>query len=508
MNAIFVTQDRDCGRNSDPPIVGPLMPPFTHALLHLQVDELRGRQFPLGLQAELRSVSHGAPRSRPVAKALPPTRGLKRRLIEVQTQNSSSSGLPSAGAAWTAEDAQRARQYPLTAAGLSARSMRVGLVPQSLLRRREPVEARRIGNKRARARRRQKQHEDRLRASVGEMGILHRLSMGGSEADYRKRADTLWAFMSRHGLSVRPPARLDEALSDYGDWAFLGGEKAEHGEKLKAALAALFPLLMPPGRLVHPLFDRTLRGWRRVAPTFARTGYPEGVSYAISGQLMRMGKFSEALLNVVCFSTYLRPSSALGLRTADLIPPPPGGGSAAVNRWTLLVAPTEREESTKTGDYDMAVVLDDTREPELGQMLQAQAMRMRVAHQSTEEDDDGQVPLWQFTARSYVASWREAVAGLGLQAICTTPYQARHGGPSRDLQSRLRTEAEVAARGWWKTPASVRNYAKPSRMNKVAQQAGKSILEFGESVRVRFRRAILNGTAARLPRPRPLALAS
>ena len=39
---------------------------------------------------------------------------------------------------------------------------------------------------------------------------------------------------------------MDEALSDYADWAYLAGEKAEHGEKLKAALAALHPLVMPP----------------------------------------------------------------------------------------------------------------------------------------------------------------------------------------------------------------------------------------------------------------------
>ena len=493
------------------------MPAFTHARLHRQVDELRGQQFPIGLRTALKSVSHGGSLPRTPPQALPRTSGLKRRLVEVQTQNSTSSGLPSAGAAWSAEDAQRARQYPQRASSLTARSLRVGLVPLSLLRHRQPLEAKRIANKRARARRRQKQHEDRLRASVGEMGVLHRLSMGGSETDYKKRADTLWAFMSKHGLSARPPARLDEALSDYADWAFLGGEKAEHGEKLKAALAALFPLLMPPGKLVHPLFDRALRGWRRMAPTFARTGYPEGVSYAISGQLMQMGKFSEALLNTLCFSTYLRPSSALGLRTCDLIPPPPGGGTAAVMRWTLLVSPTEREEATKTGDFDMAVVLDDTREPELGRMLQAQAQQMRarhhgVAHPSSELDDDGSIQMWEFTARSYVASWREAVAALGLQQVCTTPYQARHGGPSRDIQSRLRTEAEVAARGWWKTAASVRNYAKPARMNKVAQQAGKSILEYGEFVRVRFKRAILSGTAvpppAPLPPPRlpPLAL--
>ena len=56
----------------------------------------------------------------------------------------------------------------------------------------------------------------------------------------------LWVFMSRHGLPARPDALLDEALSDYTGWAYLAGEKAEHGEQLKAALASLHPFMMPP----------------------------------------------------------------------------------------------------------------------------------------------------------------------------------------------------------------------------------------------------------------------
>ena len=100
----------------------------------------------------------------------------------------------------------------------------------------------------------------------------------------------LWAFMSRHGLPSRPATALDEALSDYSDWAYLAGEKAEHGEKLKAALEALHPSMMPPGKLTHPLFVRAMRGWRRAAPSYSRTGYPEGVSHAISGRLAQMGR--------------------------------------------------------------------------------------------------------------------------------------------------------------------------------------------------------------------------
>ena len=77
-------------------------------------------------------------------------------------------------------------------------------------------------------------------------------------------------------------------------------------------------------------------------------------------------------------------------------------------------------------------------------------------------------------------AWKKSVQALGLDRVCQTPYQARHGGPSRDLQAKLRTEAKVAARWWCKKAASVRNYAKPARMNRVAQQAGKPTLEYGE----------------------------
>ena len=161
--------------------------------------------------------------------------------------------------------------------------------------------------------------------------------------------------------------------------------------------------------------------------------------------------------------------------------------------WTLLVAPTERGAATKTGDYDMAAVLDDSREPRLGEMLRQQQEAQLLDCEVAEDEDEGQEPMWDFGPKAYVDTWKRAVLGLGLEAVCQTPYKARHGGPSRNLQSKLRTEAEVASRGWWKTAASVRNYAKPARMNRIAQQAGPQILEYEERVRKQFARSFLNG---------------
>ena len=82
------------------------------------------------------------------------------------------------------------------------------------------------------------------------------------------------------------------------------------------------------------------------------------------------------------------------------------------------------------------------------------------------------MPMWEFPSRYFVEAWKESVQALGLGHVCQTPYQARHRGASRDLGAKFRSKAEVAARGRWKTAASVRNCAKRARTNRVAQQAG------------------------------------
>ena len=349
------------------------MPRLTARLLQEQVTGLRNRQFRVGPVSGLERRPLPSLGRDPILPD-PKLVRLRRKSVAVQAENASASGLPSSGRAWKTQDSTNGWRSQRSPESLPSRCLRIGPVPRELLRHRKPAQSRKPANRRARARRRQQKFEDILRVSVGEEGILLRLSMGGSGADYKKRVDMLWAFMSKHGLESRRPCLLDEALSDYAGWAYLAGEKAERGETMKAALAALHPLLMPPGRLMHPLFDRAIREWWRAAPSFARVGCPEGVCCAFSGHLLRADRLSMALFNIASFSTYLRPSSGIVLRTLDLVAPPPAGGTAALQNWTLLAAPTERETATKTGDYDMAVALDDTRGPRLEQLLHRQSL--------------------------------------------------------------------------------------------------------------------------------------
>ena len=68
--------------------------------------------------------------------------------------------------------------------------------------------------------------------------------------------------------------------------------------------------------------------------------------------------------------------------------------------------------------------------------------------------------------------------------MCQTPYQNRHGGPSRDIQMKLRCLAEVQKRGHWKSPASLRNYEKAGRLHKIVARVARWIMEFGERSRL------------------------
>ena len=348
--------------------------------------------------------------------------------------------------------------------------------------------------KRERARRRQVAFVDRLRSSIGEPGVLATISMGKSEKDYVKRVNMLWAYMARWNLARSPIGALDAALSDYADHAYLHGETSEHGDKLKAALSAVCPNLMPPGPNLFPLFNRALKGWRRASPTFSRTGHPEAVSYAICGVLFLRGLPAMALFNAALLSTYIRPSGLMNLALGDLVDPPPVEAQLGRHH-VLLLAPQERGERAKTNTFDETVILDDVRHPELGQQLK-QLKEFRLAeHPELDETELEMLPLWPFRTRDLLPEWKAAVAELELDNLIKTPYEERHSGASRDILLSLRTRDDVQRRGHWKSPSSLRNYEKAGRMAKLAQQVGAHVMASGERIRRDFDSLFQSGIA-------------
>ena len=90
-------------------------------------------------------------------------------------------------------------------------------------------------------------------------------------------------------MRLRPSNVLDASLCEYADFQFVDGEGAEHGEKLKASLVALYPELLGPNLLHTPRFQRSLRGWRKMAPTRSRNAILESLCFTISAILDRRG---------------------------------------------------------------------------------------------------------------------------------------------------------------------------------------------------------------------------
>jgi len=349
--------------------------------------------------------------------------------------------------------------------------------------------------RRTRALRRQAEHVKKLRAAVGEAGVLETKSVRKpSRDDYQRRLRELWAFVARHRLPHKSREDLDKCLVDFCDFLFLDGGGSDEGGKLKAALEMYRLEFCRDGRLSLPRFARTLRGWKKAAPQRSRKTLPEELLYAIAGTMIHRKRQQMALLAVLLFSAYLRPCEGYRLQTCDVVPPVKDSATPARD-FTVILAPFEREEATKAGAYDESVVLDSRREDFLGELSGALAEQRQAAAGDPLEA----VPLWSFTARAFLEEWRAAVQQLRVGDLVESPYQCRHGGPSRDRLMKLRSLLAVKKRGRWAADSSVRVYEQSGRVQETLHKLSPELVLFGNSVRENFGRLFRGGMALAPP---------
>ena len=191
-----------------------------------------------------------------------------------------------------------------------------------------------------------------------------------------------------------------------------------------------------------------------------------------------------ALFNRALFSTYLRPSGLMAIMTLDVIDAPPEVSHLKLCP-ALIVSPGEREARTTTRGFDMTLILDMW-DPQLGAEL-CQLRNLQLARVGVAADADvGEVTLWSFQAQEFSNPRRAVVDHLKLAVLCSTPYQCRHGGPSRDIQMKSRSLEEVQKRGHWKAQSSLRNYEKAGRLHKVVAAVPEAIMRYGEECRSAF----------------------
>ena len=111
------------------------------------------------------------------------------------------------------------------------------------------------------------------------------------------------------------------------------------------------------------------------------------------------------------------------------------------------------------------MLVDYSRDAGLGsELIRLRDLRRELAGLD-EADDVGELPLFDVQPAKFLEEWRSAVSFLQCDLLCHTPYQNRHGGPSRDIQLRLRTLLEVQRCGHWQSATSLRNYKKAARLS-------------------------------------------
>jgi hypothetical protein len=319
-------------------------------------------------------------------------------------------------------------------------------------------------------------------------GLLGDLSVSQPTLkDYLQRVAHFWLFVDEGAIPAMTTAELDLALCRFADHLFMEGELASEGEKLKAAMEAVYPDYARAGALGLPRFVRSLKGWRKRAPGAKRLPLPEECLDVVTETLLNKGKLGMFLWLHLTFSCYLRPSEAHGLAVGDVIAPF-SPGAIDCGHTSLIICPLERSVSTKTNTFDEAVMLDDARAPWLGPALlrykryRSEALRARRLTPAEVAAE----PLWDFTPAQLLRAFQEAASQAGLLWLCETLYVCRHGGASRDVLSRARSLLEVQRRGRWGHMDSVKHYEKHARLQWILHQVGSATALRGRRARQAF----------------------
>jgi hypothetical protein len=330
---------------------------------------------------------------------------------------------------------------------------------------REAIAARKVGRARVR------QAKALTQKRIEGMTILESLSVKvptWTSYEVRVKAFSSWCSRNLLELKAELPVGVEMNMIEYFDHLYMEGESVEAGEKTLAGWAAFYPTYSKGG-IPLPRVLRALKGWRKSAPGGVRNPCPQLACTALAGSMATSGHPEMALFILTSFSSYGRPGEIFNLRGKDVIPP-----VKPYLHYTLELAPSEMGISTKAGQYDDAVLLDDPDMPWLGDLLWSLA-RTRLDRS-----------LWDFSMRELIDVFlkHSEVLDLSGQIVCL--YQMRHGGASHDKFTNKRDMPSIQRRGRWNVVSSLKRYEKHGRVQQLLNKMMPSLREYGAMALVRF----------------------
>ena len=308
----------------------------------------------------------------------------------------------------------------------------------------------------------------------------------GTAEKYTRALKDFDDWMTSGGTKFGNTEMLDALGTEYLEDLYFRGFNHEAGDTLLSALRYASPVLTSEGKGTLPRMQRSLRGFRRLAPGASRCPIPFYGMTAMVGAafFLKLEKLGVAL--TVQFVGYLRPHELLSLTPRHLVAP----SSFDANVWGLLLAPEELAVRSKTQVFDESVTLDWAEIPALGD-------RLREYRRGTEAESS----IWGFDSKRFDALFATVAEASGVSVLRPHPYSLRHGGASHDYLRARRTLDAVRLRGRWRSENSVRRYLKASRAMKEEQALDVATLRYGQLIASNFDKLLARSwTAPRPPR--------
>ena len=264
-------------------------------------------------------------------------------------------------------------------------------------------------------------------------------------------------FAGMLGLDITAPRcvpavgdLLDQVAAEWCDQEFFEGHPGSRGTTLWAALADRWPEVGRWGRISLPRFHRARLAWKKLAPGRTRDPLPLLHLALVVTDLIRRRLSEVGVLLLLMFTAYLRPSEALSLKAADVIPP-----SSACKFFSVMLHPEEGLVASKTGQFYDGVVLDSPEFPWLGPLLASMSRRRQSASAA----------LFNIGYRELLKKFQTSMHNC--QIPDPSLYRIRHGGASNDRAKGLRTISSVKRRGRWVTDAAMKRYEKGVRLQRI-----------------------------------------
>jgi hypothetical protein len=277
------------------------------------------------------------------------------------------------------------------------------------------------------------------------MGVMSTMSFlefcsvaGATSSEYQRQVKGLEDFAEQNGLALQvdTPSTVEATMVSYFNHLFQQGVHVNVAEKTVAGWMYQNPSYSRHGSSTIPRVWKCLRGWRKLIPPRSREPQKLAVWASLMYWMVSQGYRNMAIFVAVCLACYFRPGECFQLMVEDFL----WTAGQPARSACIMLFPSTRDRTNKTGEQDNGVFLDTTWLGFLPEVLR-EHVKMKTGR------------MWDFAYQGFYAIFEEGVTTLGLGKL--VPYQLRHSGAAIDAYGRCRSQEEIRRRGHWKALKSV-----------------------------------------------------